>query len=212
MVNEAAREGWAGKLTGRHRNSPSSSRSPQELLLGDASTYRPRSQTPVWERTSKPCFELYALRPDQYTGGDCIGSMQVRRMRQCLAGRTRRRRETEFQLVRSQTGVWERVSYWERVKKGQIAWTTLAFARPRSSHHAQLFRMGLQGFDEELDMFGQVDAKIGGAAVDVFALDVSCELLRLQLFLHAACGHVADAGGADQGGGNEEAAELVAGV
>src|SRR5204863_77789 len=59
----------------------------------------------------------------------------------------------------------------------------------------------LHGVDDELDVLGQVDAEVGGAAVDVLALDRAGEAFRLQLLLDAGGGQVGDAGGADQGVG-----------
>jgi hypothetical protein len=76
----------------------------------------------------------------------------------------------------------------------------------------QLRRNRLHGIDDELDVLGEIDAEIRGAADDVVAIDALGEALRLHLLFDAGGGQVRDAGGANQGRGGDQAGKLIAGV
>src|SRR5207247_6691428 len=70
----------------------------------------------------------------------------------------------------------------------------------------------LHGVDLELDVLGQLHAKVGSAADHVVAVDAAGEALRLHLLQDAAGGQVGDAAGPQAGGGGDQAGQLVAGV
>src|SRR5262249_22289543 len=77
-----------------------------------------------------------------------------------------------------------------------------------SAQQSQLLGKRFHRIDHKLDVLGQIDSEIGGAALDVLAFHRPGKSLGLHLLLDAGGGQVGDAVGPNQGGRGDEASQL----